>query len=69
MAALLPLTISVAVELPGNNDNDSNVVFIKRQYQNETNVPYVYFSLAHKRWSEYACDIRENEQPTYFPGT
>ena len=44
--------------MPGykNDDDedydDDNVRFIKRQFQNETNMPYGYLTLAHQRLSD-----------------
>ena len=41
------------------------MVFIKREVQNETNIPYEYLTLVHKRLSEYTRGIRANGKPIY----
>ena len=46
-------------------NNNNNVVFIKRWFQDGTNITYGYLTLAHKRWSEYTRGIRAKGKSTY----
>ena len=46
-------------------NNNNNVVFIKRWFQDGTNITYGYLTLAHKRWNEYTRGIRAKGKSTY----
>ena len=59
---------ALKVNVLGYNDNNNNVTFIKRWFQNETNMPYGYLTLAHKRWSDSTCDMPAEINPSLFHG-